>query len=149
VFKSGGLQFWIGTLAVGEEEGHWRTRLMAITVATSPAITGQVSMSHGGVVRVPRHVAQDREVSNSGEGRFKATGRNRALSSSVVEIFSPRDVIRAPVSTNHLASVNPGAGVADGKVHCTCDLVQSTIPSEFLSGCLTELFAEPRSQISM
>jgi hypothetical protein len=26
------------------------------------------------VVRVPRHVAQDREVSNSGEGRFKAIG---------------------------------------------------------------------------
>jgi hypothetical protein len=74
MFKSGGLQFWIGTLAVGEEEGHWCTRLVAITVATSQAITRQVSMSHGGVVRVPRHVAQDREVSNSGEGRFKATG---------------------------------------------------------------------------
>jgi hypothetical protein len=39
--------------------------------------------------------------------------------------------------------------VAGGKVHCTCDLVQSTVPSEFLSGCLTELIAEPRSQISM
>jgi hypothetical protein len=77
VFKSGGLQFWIGALVVGKEEGHWRTCLVAITVATSPAITGQVSMSHGGVVRVPRHVAQDREVSNSGEGRFKATGAER------------------------------------------------------------------------
>jgi hypothetical protein len=29
-------------------------------------------MSHGGVVKVPRHVAKDRKVSNSGEGRFKA-----------------------------------------------------------------------------
>jgi hypothetical protein len=37
----------------------------------------------------------------------------------MVEIFSPRDVIRAPVSMNHLAGVNPGAGVADGKVHYT------------------------------
>ena len=61
-----------------------------------------------------------------------AAGRNSALSSSVVEIFSPRDVIRAPVSTNHLAGVNPGAGVAGGKVHCTCDLVQSTVPLESL-----------------
>jgi hypothetical protein len=31
-------------------------------------------MSHGGVVKVLRHVAQDREVSNSGESRFEATG---------------------------------------------------------------------------
>jgi hypothetical protein len=50
---------------------------------------------------------------------------------------------------NHPAGVNPGIGVTGGKVHCTCDLVQSSIPSEFSSGCLTELFTEPRSQISM
>jgi hypothetical protein len=62
----------------------------------------------------------------------------------MVKIFSPRGVIWAPVSTNHLAGVNPSAGVAGDKVHCTCDLVQSTVPSEFLSGCLIELFAEPR-----
>jgi hypothetical protein len=72
-----------------------------------------------------------------------------ALSSSAVEIFSPRDVIRTPVSMNHLAGVNPGAEVDGGKVHYTCDLVQSTVPSEYLLGCLTELFVEPRSQISM
>jgi hypothetical protein len=65
-------------------------------------------------------------------------GRNSVLSSSVVEIFSPRDVIRAPVSTNHLADLNLGAGVAGSKVHCTSDLVQSTVPLELLSGCLTE-----------
>jgi hypothetical protein len=34
-------------------------------------------MSHDGVVKVPRHVAQDHEVSNSGEGGFKATGAER------------------------------------------------------------------------
>jgi hypothetical protein len=34
-------------------------------------------MSHGGVVKVPRHVAQDREVSNSVEGRFQAIGAER------------------------------------------------------------------------
>jgi hypothetical protein len=72
-----------------------------------------------------------------------------ASSPSAVKIFSPRGVIRAPVSMNHLAGMNPGAGVADGKVRCTCDLVESTVPSEFLLGCLTELFAEPRFQISM
>jgi hypothetical protein len=31
-------------------------------------------MSHDSVVKVPRHVAQDREVSNSGEGRFERPG---------------------------------------------------------------------------
>jgi hypothetical protein len=60
-------------VAVGEEGGvHWRTRLVAITVATSPAITGWANMSHDGVVKVPRHVAQGCKVSNSGEGRSKA-----------------------------------------------------------------------------
>jgi hypothetical protein len=34
-------------------------------------------MSHGGVVKVPRHMAQGREVSNSDEGRSKATGAKR------------------------------------------------------------------------
>jgi hypothetical protein len=44
---------------------------VAITVASSPAITGWANMSHGGVVKVPRHMAQGCEVSNSGEGRSK------------------------------------------------------------------------------
>jgi hypothetical protein len=40
VCLSGGLQFWIGAMAVEEEEGYWRTRLVATPVATSSAITG-------------------------------------------------------------------------------------------------------------
>jgi hypothetical protein len=40
-------------------------------MATSPAIIGWANMSHGGVVKVPRHMAQGCEVSNSGEGRFE------------------------------------------------------------------------------
>jgi hypothetical protein len=40
VCLSGGLQFWIGTLVVGEERSYWRTRLVVVTVATSPAISG-------------------------------------------------------------------------------------------------------------
>jgi hypothetical protein len=41
-------------------------------VASSPAITGWANMSHGGVVKVPRHVAQGFEVSNFGEGKSEA-----------------------------------------------------------------------------
>jgi hypothetical protein len=59
-------------VAVGEEGVHRRTRLVAITVATSPAITGWANMSHGGVVKVSRHVVQGCEVSNSSEGRSEA-----------------------------------------------------------------------------
>jgi hypothetical protein len=40
VCLSGGLQFWIGALAVGEERSHWRTRLVDATVATTPVISG-------------------------------------------------------------------------------------------------------------
>jgi hypothetical protein len=40
VCLSGGLQLWIGALAVGEERSYWRTRLVAVTVATSLAISG-------------------------------------------------------------------------------------------------------------
>jgi hypothetical protein len=36
-------------------------------VARSPAITRWAKVTHGGVVKAPRHVAQGREVANSGE----------------------------------------------------------------------------------
>jgi hypothetical protein len=91
---------------------------------------------------VLRHVAQDRKVSNSDKGRFQAIGAERTRRPDEQclklirrgKIFSSRNVIWAPMSMNHLAGVNPDAGVADGKVHCTSDLVQSTVPSGFLSG---------------
>jgi hypothetical protein len=41
-------------------------------MASSPAITRWANMSHDGVVKVPRHMAQGCEVSNSGEGRSEA-----------------------------------------------------------------------------
>jgi hypothetical protein len=50
-----------------KEGGHWRARLVAIIVASSPTTTGRANVSHNGEVNVPRHVAQGREVSNSGE----------------------------------------------------------------------------------
>jgi hypothetical protein len=70
------------------------------------------------VVKVLRHVAQDHEVSNSGEGRFKAIGveRTRRPDKQCLKlirgekIFSPQNVIRVPVRTNHLTGVNPRAG---------------------------------------
>jgi hypothetical protein len=46
-------------------------------VASSLTITRWANVSHGGVVKVPRHVAQVCEVSNSGEGRFEAVGAKR------------------------------------------------------------------------
>jgi hypothetical protein len=59
-------------VAVGEKEVHWRKRLVAITVASSPTITGWANMSHDSVVKVSRHVAQGCKVSNSSEGRSEA-----------------------------------------------------------------------------
>jgi hypothetical protein len=47
---------------------------VAFAVADSPAITRHHDATHYDVVKVLRHMAQDREVSNSGEGRFKTTG---------------------------------------------------------------------------
>jgi hypothetical protein len=43
-------------VAVGEKEVHWRKRLVAFIVASSPAITVWAKMTHGGVVKAPRHV---------------------------------------------------------------------------------------------
>ena len=45
-------------MAVGEKGVHWRKRLVAFTVASSPAITGWAKMTHGGVVKASRHVVQ-------------------------------------------------------------------------------------------
>jgi hypothetical protein len=59
-------------VAVREKEVYWRKRLVAFTVANSPAIIGWAKMSHDGVVKVPRHVAQGCEVDNSGEGGSEA-----------------------------------------------------------------------------
>jgi hypothetical protein len=94
-----------------------------------------------------------RQVANSGEaiwtGREASGYCGQPMVSSAVKIFSPRGVIRTPVGTNRIAGANPGAGVAGGKVHCTCDLIQFTVSLEILSRRLTERFVVPRSQIFM
>jgi hypothetical protein len=54
-----------------EEKGvHWRKQLVAFTVASSPAMNGGgggAKVTHSDVVKAPKHVAQGREVANSGE----------------------------------------------------------------------------------
>ena len=73
-----------------------------------------------------------RQAANSGEAIWiarEASGYDgQPLVSSIVKIFSPQGVIRAPVGTNRIAGANPGVRVAGGKVHCTYDLIQFTVP---------------------
>jgi hypothetical protein len=52
-------------VAVGEKGGYWRKQLVAFTVASSPTMIGWAKVTHCGVVKAPRHVAQGREVANS------------------------------------------------------------------------------------
>jgi hypothetical protein len=47
-------------VAVGEKEVHWRKRLVVFTVASSLTITGWAKMTHDGMVKASRHVAQGR-----------------------------------------------------------------------------------------
>jgi hypothetical protein len=54
-------------VAVGEKGVHWRKRLVAFSVASSPAINGWAKVTHGSVVKAPRYVAQGREVANFDE----------------------------------------------------------------------------------
>jgi hypothetical protein len=73
---------------------------------------------------------------NSGEVIWtgdKASGYGGQLPiSSTVKIFSPRGVIRAPTGMNRIDDVNPGARVADSKVHCTNDLLQLLYNQNFI-----------------
>jgi hypothetical protein len=85
-----------------KEEGYWRARLVAITVASSPATTGRANMSHGGEVNVPRHVAQGREVAILGEpiqsGRDTLGHGDR--SKIVTGVYPRRDIYGPPVLFN-------------------------------------------------
>jgi hypothetical protein len=52
---------------VGEKGRHWRKQLVALIVASSPAMNRGAKVTHCDVVKVPKHVAQGREVANSDE----------------------------------------------------------------------------------
>ena len=54
-------------MAAGEKRVHSRKQLVAFTVASSPAMNGWAKVTHYDVVKAPKHVAQGREVANSGE----------------------------------------------------------------------------------
>jgi hypothetical protein len=54
-------------VAAGEKRVHSRKQLVAFTVASSPAMNGWAKVTHYDVVKAPKHVAQGREVANSGE----------------------------------------------------------------------------------
>ena len=89
-------------MVVGKKEVYWRTRLVATTVASSPAIIGWANMSHGGEVNVSRHVAHDRAMASSGEpiqhnrGLLGYGGRSKIVAGA----YPRRDIYLPPVLSN-------------------------------------------------
>jgi hypothetical protein len=61
-------------VAAGEGRGYWCKQFVAFTVASSPAMSGWAKVTQYDVVKAPKHVAQGREVANSGE--FNRSGRD-------------------------------------------------------------------------
>jgi hypothetical protein len=104
-------------VAVGEKEVHWRKRLVAFTVASSSAITGWADMTHCGVVKAPRHVAQGCRVANSGEPiQIGCDSGGYGSRSRIVAGVHPRGDISYPLAVIQLhraritaAGTNPGA----------------------------------------
>jgi hypothetical protein len=85
-----------------KEEGYWRARLVAITVASSPTTTERANVSHGGEVNVPRHVAQGREVAISREPIQSGcdTLEYGDQSKIVTGVYPRRDIYGPPVLSN-------------------------------------------------
>jgi hypothetical protein len=54
-------------VAAGEGRGYWHKQFVAFTVASSPTMNGWAKVTHCDVVKAPKHMAQGREVANSGE----------------------------------------------------------------------------------
>jgi hypothetical protein len=102
---------------------HWRKRLVAFTVASSPVITEWVEVTQCGVVKAPRHVAQGCGVANSSEpiqsGRDSSGYGSR---SRIVVRVHPRGIFLTPChyptapSTNHRGGHESGRTVADGEL---------------------------------
>jgi hypothetical protein len=110
-------------VAVGEKEVHWRKRLVSFTVASSSAITGWADMTHCGVVKAPRHVAQGCGVANSGEPiQIGYDSGGYGGRSRIVAGVHPRgDISYTPChyptapSTNHRGGHESGRTVAGGE----------------------------------
>jgi hypothetical protein len=54
-------------VADGEGRGYWRKQFVAFAVASSPAMSQWAKVTHCDVVKAPKHMAQGREMANSGE----------------------------------------------------------------------------------
>jgi hypothetical protein len=96
-------------VAVGEEEVHWRKRLVAFTVASSPTITGWAKMTHGDVVKAPRHVAQGCGGANSGEPiqSDRDTSGYGCQSKITVEVHPRGDISYLSVLSNCVGHESP------------------------------------------
>jgi hypothetical protein len=101
----------------------WRKRLVAFTVAGSPATIGWAKMTHFGVVKAPRHVAQGREVANSSEPI--QSGRDSSDMAAGVNLWSEfihgaifLTLLRYPTAlgTNHRGGRECGRTVAGGEL---------------------------------
>jgi hypothetical protein len=112
----------LATAITGEKGVHWHKRLVAFTVASSPAITGWAKMTHGGMVKALRHMAQGCEVDNSGEpiqsgcdlGGYGGRSRIVARVHPRCDISYPLRYPTAP-STNHRSGHESGCTVAGGE----------------------------------
>jgi hypothetical protein len=104
-------------VAVGEKEVHWRKRFVAFTVASSSAITRWAKVTHCGVVKASRHVAQGCGLANSSEpiqSGHDSSGYGGL--SRIVAGVHPRGDISYPLAVIQLcqtqitaAGANPGA----------------------------------------
>ena len=90
-------------MVAGEKGVHWRKQLVAFTVASSSAMIGWAKVTHCGVVKVPRHVAQDLEMANSGESiRSGCDSGGYGGWSRIVAGVHPRCDISYPFAVIHL-----------------------------------------------
>jgi hypothetical protein len=80
-------------------------------MAGSPATIGWAKMTHCGMVKAPRHVAQGREVANSGEPiqSGRDSGRYDDRSRIVAGVHLRGDISYPSSLSIYAAGTNPGA----------------------------------------
>jgi hypothetical protein len=113
---------------------HWGKRLVAFTVVSSPTITGYAKRELQRRGKMPGHVAQGREVANSGEPIHSGcdSGGYGGRSRIVAGVHPRRDislslsVIQLRRARITMAGANPGArspavSLAFCSGHCTIE----------------------------